>query len=60
MSQQEPSVMQRLDETVDAVRKKATLAPRVGVVLGSGLGAFADTLTDLVKVPYASLPNLPA
>lgn len=36
------------------------ITPRVGVVLGSGLGAFADTLTDLVKIPYAELPHLPA
>jgi purine-nucleoside phosphorylase len=32
----------------------------VGVVLGSGLGAFADTLGGLVKVPYAELPHLPS
>ena len=60
MSHQEPSVAARLDETVRAVRAKATLEPRVGVVLGSGLGAFADSLTDLVKVPYETLPHLPA
>ena len=31
-----------------------------GVVLGSGLGAFADTLDDLVKIPYRDLPHMPA
>lgn len=60
MSHKEPGVVERLDETVRAVRAKVTLTPRVGVVLGSGLGAFADTLTDLVKVPYETLPHLPA
>ena len=46
---------------VRAVRAKVTgFTPRVGVVLGSGLGAFADGLTDLVKVPYETLPHLPA
>lgn len=54
------SVSARLDETVRAVRAKAALVPRVGVILGSGLGAFADTLTDLVKVPYETMPHLPA
>lgn len=54
------SVVARLDETVRAVRAKVKLEPRVGVVLGSGLGAFADGLGDLVKVPYAELPHLPA
>jgi purine-nucleoside phosphorylase len=61
MSHPEPSVATRLDETVRAVRAKVTgFTPRVGVVLGSGLGAFADGLTDLVKVPYETLPHLPA
>jgi len=61
MSHPEPSVATRLDETVRAVRAKVSgFTPRVGVVLGSGLGAFADGLTDLVKVPYETLPNLPA
>jgi purine-nucleoside phosphorylase len=36
------------------------LEPRVGVVLGSGLGPFADGLADLVKIPYAELPHLPS
>jgi purine-nucleoside phosphorylase len=51
---------QRLDETVIAIlRRGVAPGPRVGVVLGSGLGAFADTLTHLVKIPYADLPHLP-
>src|SRR5262249_24167487 len=31
-----------------------------GVILGSGLGAFADSIEGLVKIPYAELPHLPA
>lgn len=49
----------RLEETVRAVRAKTSLTPRVGLVLGSGLGAFGDTLDDLVKVPFHELPHLP-
>lgn len=49
----------RLEETVRAVRAKTSLTPRVGLVLGSGLGAFGDTLDDLVKVPFHDLPHLP-
>jgi purine-nucleoside phosphorylase len=61
MSHPEPSVATRLDETVRAVRAKSSgFTPRVGVVLGSGLGAFADGLADLVKLPYETLPHLPA
>jgi purine-nucleoside phosphorylase len=40
------------------VRGRSTLTPEVGVVLGSGLGGFAETLTDLVRIPYAEVPGL--
>lgn len=53
------SVVARLDETVASVRARTSISPRVGVVLGSGLGAFADTLTDLEKIPYAQIPHIP-
>jgi len=33
--------------------------PRVAVVLGSGLGAFADTLEDRVEIPYDQIPGFP-
>lgn len=50
----------RIDETVSALKKKLGSAPppRVGIVLGSGLGAFGDTLKG-PKIPYAELPHLP-
>lgn len=50
---------EQLEETVRAVRTYTQAKPRVGLVLGSGLGAFADTLQDLVKVPYTDLPHMP-
>jgi xanthosine phosphorylase len=34
-------------------------APRLGIVLGSGLGALADRLEDAATVPYAQLPGFP-
>jgi xanthosine phosphorylase len=33
--------------------------PRMGIVLGSGLGGIADALTDAVKVPYSDLEGFP-
>ena len=33
--------------------------PAIGMVLGSGLGDFADTLEDAVRIPYAEIPNFP-
>ena len=46
-----------IQATVAVVRSRAPDEPRVGVVLGSGLGAFADRITDAVTMPYAELPN---
>src|SRR3954468_3905726 len=36
------------------------LQPRVAVVLGSGLGAFADSLEDAATFPYTEIPGWPA
>jgi purine-nucleoside phosphorylase len=35
------------------------LAPRVGIVLGSGLGAVANAIADPVVVPYGEIPHFP-
>jgi purine-nucleoside phosphorylase len=35
------------------------LRPRVGIVLGSGLGAVADAVTEAVFVPYGEIPHFP-
>ena len=34
--------------------------PRLGIVLGSGLGGLADALDDAVAIPYAEIPGFPA
>ncbi|HVW28686.1 MAG TPA: purine-nucleoside phosphorylase [Polyangiaceae bacterium] len=50
----------RIEEAAAAVRGRATSRAEVGVVLGSGLGRFADTLGDVVKFPFAEIPHLRA
>jgi purine-nucleoside phosphorylase len=49
----------RIAEAADAVRARARLRPEVGIVLGTGLGDFADTLADAVVIPYRDLPHFP-
>lgn len=41
-----------------AVRRHAQHKPLIGLVLGSGLGAFGDELEELVKVPYDAIPHM--
>lgn len=50
----------RLDALAAAVRARSAHVPRVGIVLGSGLGHLADALTDATAIPYAELPGWPA
>ena len=52
--------LQKVDEAVSAVRDRAGAVPDVAVVLGSGLGDFANRLRDAVTVPYGDLPHWPA
>ncbi len=54
------SIAAFLDDCIFAIRKRVSLQPAVGVVLGSGLGAFAERLEGLVKIPYRDLPHMPA
>ena len=46
-------------EAADYIRQKTSLQPRLGLVLGSGLGAFADELTDRAYLPYSGIPHFP-
>ena len=41
------------------IEQRTTYRPRIGVVLGSGLGAFACVLGDRVEIPYSEIPNWP-
>jgi len=49
----------KVKEAADAVRGRLSEMPRLGVVLGSGLGDFAKSLTDARTMPYGTLPNWP-
>jgi len=59
VSQPPSSVALRLEDSVFAVKKRvAGPLPRVGLVLGSGLGGFGDTLAGLAKVAYSDVPHM--
>jgi purine-nucleoside phosphorylase len=44
----------------DAIQAKCALQPHVGVVLGSGLGAFASRLTGATTISYRDIPHFPS
>jgi purine-nucleoside phosphorylase len=55
--------MTYFDQVVQAAKflrgKLGKLTPSVGVVLGSGLGAVANSVTETVIVPYRDIPHFP-
>jgi purine-nucleoside phosphorylase len=53
------AISERIDNAVSYIRTKSALIPRIGLVLGSGLGEFADNLDDMVNVPYSEIPDFP-
>jgi purine-nucleoside phosphorylase len=49
----------RAERAAKFIRSKTKLRPKVAVVLGSGLGAFADGLKDATRIPYERIPGFP-
>jgi purine-nucleoside phosphorylase len=48
-----------VNEAASVLAQRAPARPRVGVILGSGLGAVAEAVTDPVVVSYEELPGFP-
>jgi purine-nucleoside phosphorylase len=49
----------RAEAAAKFILSKTKLRPRVGLVLGSGLGAFANEIPDAARIDYKSIPNFP-
>jgi len=49
----------KAEAAVNYVRGRASVVPRVGVILGSGLGGFASQVRNAVVIPYADIPHFP-
>jgi purine-nucleoside phosphorylase len=47
------------DYILSRVASKTSLAPTLGIILGSGLGEFAAQVEDAVTIPYAEIPHFP-
>jgi purine-nucleoside phosphorylase len=54
------SAFERVEEAASRVQVLAGRLPETAIVLGSGLGDFAETLADPVAFPYTELPHWPA
>lgn len=53
------SEIEKIIEAADYIKAKTDSIPRFGVVLGSGLGAFADCLEARMEIQFADIPHFP-
>jgi purine-nucleoside phosphorylase len=49
----------QVKEAAGYIAARAEISPRVGIILGSGLGDVVDALTDSVAIPYSEIPHFP-
>ena len=51
------SIYERAEHATRIIRARTTVEPRIAVVLGSGLGGFADDFEEPVSIPYDEIPG---
>jgi purine-nucleoside phosphorylase len=50
-------IFTQMEEAVRYIKQQSQLLPEVGVVLGSGLGMFAETISAKTIIPYGDIPH---
>lgn len=51
--------LKEIDEVVAAVKERADISPRIGLILGSGLSHFAESVENPSFIPFGDLPHWP-
>lgn len=51
--------LEKIDRIAGLIRSRIKLQPRVGLILGTGLGGFVQSIQDLTTLPYSELPDWP-
>jgi purine-nucleoside phosphorylase len=51
--------LDQINEVADALRNRLRIAPRIGMILGSGLNSLANSVEDAQVIPYHELPHWP-
>ncbi|MEW5867789.1 MAG: purine-nucleoside phosphorylase [Chloroflexota bacterium] len=51
--------LEKIDRVAGVIRAKTSILPKVGIILGSGLGSLAEIMEDTALVPYDQLPDWP-
>jgi len=54
-----PALFERIEATAELVRKRTSLKPGIGIILGTGLGGLAKEIEVEVSIPYQEIPGFP-
>lgn len=52
-------MLETIRQTADYLNQRTGLTPKIGIILGSGLGGLVDDIEILHKIPYTDIPNFP-
>ena len=50
---------EQLQQSLEFVRAKIKIQPKIAIILGSGLGSLADIIEDAVRIPTSEIPHYP-
>ena len=53
------SNLERIQMAVEYIKGRTTMQPTMGMILGSGLGDFANTLENAISIPFGDIPGFP-
>lgn len=53
------TMFQKIDEAAAYLKQEGFDQPEIGLILGSGLGALAEEITDAIAIPYEKIPHFP-
>jgi len=49
----------QIERTVAFIRTKTKAQPKIGIILGTGLGALVNDIDTEISIPYEDIPNFP-
>ncbi len=52
-------MLEKIKETVDFLKPRLKSQPKIGIILGTGLGNLSEHITDSTSIPYQEIPNFP-
>jgi len=52
-------MIEQIKKTADFIKSKISISPKIGIILGSGLGGLGNKVENQIAIPYKEIPNFP-